>query len=275
MDRYSKPLSFRSRRMVPSMASTSFRMRRSPATTRSAVMTCALISLSLWPNTASRRSSLKVAFGKEQVKAGEQARAKSDAKYYFGSPAGDVDVNWNLFAQPTYFHLPGYQTGVIADDWLVPNWAKGGNFGRTLESGTARTDADGALTLDFADIPKSDAPQTLTLELTAQDESGFPVSARAEMTVHPADFYIGLRPDQWVGQSGEAIGFGVYTADWDTNASPSQALQAEFKKVRWERVSSPPEDTFGVPTYKPVYTLVGSSNLSTGADGKAPPLIYT
>ncbi len=196
-------------------------------------------------------------------------RAESDAKYYFGSPAGDVDVSWNLFARPTYFHLPGYQTGVIADDWLVPNWAKGGNFGRTLESGTARTDADGALTLEFADIAEANAPQTLTLELTAQDESGFPVSARAEMILHPADFYIGLRPDQWVGQSGEAIGFGVYTADWETNASPSKALQAEFKKVRWERVDPPPEDTFGVPTYEPVYTLVGSSNLSTGADGKA------
>ncbi len=79
------------------------------------------------------------------------------------------------------------------------------------------------MTLEFADIAEANAPQTLTLELTAQDESGFPVSARDEMILHPADFYIGLRPDQWVGQSGEAIGFGVYTADWETNASPSTA----------------------------------------------------
>jgi hypothetical protein len=72
-----------------------------------------------------------------------------------------------------------------------------------------------------------------------QDESGFPVSARDAVIVHPADFYIGLQPDQWVGQSGTAIGFDVFTADWETNASPSKALQAEFKQVRWERKDPP------------------------------------
>ena len=103
---------------------------------------------------------LDVAFGKEQVGAGEQVRAESDARYYFGSPAGDVDVNWNLFERPTYFYLPGYRTGVIDDNWLVPSWARDGNFGRTLESGTTRTEPDGSLLLTFDDIPASDAPQS-------------------------------------------------------------------------------------------------------------------
>jgi alpha-2-macroglobulin len=212
---------------------------------------------------------LNVDFGEDQAEAGEQVRAESEARYYFGSPAGDVNVQWYLYEQPTYFNLPGYQTGVIDDDWLVPSWAGEGNFGRTLENGTTNTNPDGTLSLDFPDIPDSDAPRTLTLELTVQDESGFPVSARDEMTVHPADFYIGLQPDQWVGQSGTAIGFDVFTADWEANASPSKALQAEFKRVRWERKNPPPEDVYGIPTYEPVYTPVSSSNLSTARDGKA------
>ena len=102
---------------------------------------------------------LNVAFGMEQVEAGEQVRAESDANYYFGSPAGDVDVQWNLYERPTYFNLPGYQTGVIEDDWLIPSWARDGNFGRTLESGTTRTEPDGSLLLDLRDIPDSDSPQ--------------------------------------------------------------------------------------------------------------------
>jgi len=212
---------------------------------------------------------LNVAFAREQVEAGEQVRAESEAMYYFGSPAGDVDVQWNLFERPTYFDLPGYQTGMFDDGWLFPSWADIDRFGRTLESGTARTGADGSLELDFPDLPESDAPRTLTLELTAQDESGFPVSARDELAVHPADFYIGLRPDQWVGQSGTAIGFDVFTANWEKDASPSKALQAEFKQVRWERQDPPPEVVYGVPTYEPIYTLVSSSNLSTASDGKA------
>ncbi len=212
---------------------------------------------------------LNVAFGEDQVEAGEQVRAESEARYYFGSPAGDIDVQWVLYEQPAYFDLPGYQTGVVDPNWLVPSWARDGSFGRTLDNGTSSTNPDGTLSLDFSDVPDSDAPRTLTLELTAQDESGFPVSARDEVTVHPADFYIGLRPDQWVAQSGTAIGFDVFTADWEANPSPSKALQAEFKKVRWERKNPPAEDVYAVPTYEPVYTPVSSSNLSTARDGKA------
>jgi hypothetical protein len=180
-----------------------------------------------------------------------------------------VDVQWSLFEHPTYFDLPGYQTGVFDDSWLFPSWADIDRFGRTLENGTARTNSDGSLDLELPDLPESDTPRTLTLELTAQDESGFPVSARDELTVHPADFYIGLRPDQWVSRSGTAIGFDVFTANWNKEATPSKTLQAEFNQVRWERQDPPPEVAYGVPTYEPVYTLVGSSNLSTAADGKA------
>ena len=138
---------------------------------------------------------LNVAFAKDQIEAGEQVRVESEAMYYFGSPAGDVDVQWNLFERPTYFSLPGYQTGTFDDSWLTPYWAQYDRFGRTLESGTTRTNSDGSLTLELPDVPEVDSPQTLTLELTATDESGFPVSARAETTVHPANFYIGVRPD--------------------------------------------------------------------------------
>jgi uncharacterized protein YfaS (alpha-2-macroglobulin family) len=212
---------------------------------------------------------LNVAFGKDQVKTGEQVQAEAEAQYYFGSPAGDIDVQWNLYEQPTYFNLPGYQTGMVEDNWLTPSRSKVGNFGRTLESGTTRTNPDGTLNLQFTDIPASDTPQTLTLELTAQDESGFPVNARAETIMNPTNFYIGLRPDQWVAQSGKAIGFDVFTAGWDTKPSPSQALQAEFKQVRWERKDPPPEEANAVPTFESVYTLESSSNLSTAADGKA------
>ncbi len=212
---------------------------------------------------------LNVAFAREQIEAGEQVRAEAEASYYFGSPAGDVDVQWSLFERPTSFNLPGYQTGIFDDGWLFPSWADIDRFGRTLENGTAHTNPDGSLDLELPDLPELDAPRTLTLELTAQDESGFPVSARDELTVHPADFYIGLRPDQWVSQNGAAIGFDVFTADWNADASPSKALQAEFKQVRWERRDPPPEVAYGVPTYEPVYTLMSSSNLSTASDGKA------
>ncbi len=85
------------------------------------------------------------------------------------------------------------------------------------------------------------------------------------MHVHPADFYIGVRPDQWIGRADSPIGFEVYTVDWAQNPSGDKNLKAEFKQVRWEKE----EDSNGFPTYTPVYEPVSSSNLATGPDGKA------
>jgi uncharacterized protein YfaS (alpha-2-macroglobulin family) len=85
------------------------------------------------------------------------------------------------------------------------------------------------------------------------------------MRVHPADFYIGLRPDQWMGEADSPVDFEVYTVDWAKNPSGEKKLSADFKQVRWEKQT----DIYGFPTYTPVYTPVGSSNLVTGSDGKA------
>jgi uncharacterized protein YfaS (alpha-2-macroglobulin family) len=85
------------------------------------------------------------------------------------------------------------------------------------------------------------------------------------MTVHPTDFYIGINPDQWIGTAKEALGFEVYTVDWGQNPSGDKTLSAEFSQVRWEKETN----EIGYPTYIPVYSSVGSSNLATGVDGKA------
>jgi len=212
---------------------------------------------------------LGVAFDDEQSEAGEHLKAEVNARYYFGAPAADMDVKWSLYEHSAWFSLPGYQTGLVDDSWLEPYWANRGRLGKTLQNGEASTDLNGNLLLALEQIPSSESPRSLTLEVTAQDESGFPVSARAETFLHPGNFYIGLRPDQWIGQSGNAMEFEVFSVNWERLASPSQALEAEFKRVEWKRKNPPPELNYEIPTYEPVYTLDGSSTFATGPDGKA------
>jgi len=212
---------------------------------------------------------LNVAFSKDGFKNGEPVQAESDAAYYFGAPAGDLQVTWNLYIRDDTFDIPGYQTGLVNLDWMLPPWARGGNFGERIDDGTGRTAPDGSLLLDLENIPASEALQRLTLETVVEDESGQPISNRADTLVHPAEFYIGIKPDRWVGQSGAATGFEVLTTDWETNPSPSWALAAEFKKVTWKRVDPSPDVVYRVPTFVPEYTPVASSNFTTGLDGKA------
>ena len=213
--------------------------------------------------------NLNVNFSSDEIRQGAPAQADVNARYFFDAPAGDVEVNWSLYSKPEYFHLPKYQTGLIDTDWLdvfrFPAGSDSHYFGRLIGDGVAQSTPDGTLPISLPAIHASDSPQRLTLEVTATDETGLPVSARAEMTVHPADFYIGLRPDQWIGRAKSAVGFEVYTVDWEKNPSGDKTLAAEFKQVRWEKEV----DANGYPEYTPVYTPVSSSNLTTGADGKA------
>lgn len=213
--------------------------------------------------------NLDVKFASAEIRQGDPANANVNARYFFDAPAGNVDVRWSLYTKPDYFHIPNYQTGLIETDWLnvfrFPTGFDSGYLGRFLNEGTAQTSPGGTLTINLTAIPASDAPQLLTLEVTASDETGLPVSARSELRIHPSDFYIGLRPEQWVGEAKSALGFEVYTVDWEGNASGGKVLTAEFKQVRWEKET----DSAGFPTYKPVYLPGNSSNLATGPDGKA------
>ncbi|MCK6540496.1 MAG: MG2 domain-containing protein, partial [Anaerolineales bacterium] len=213
--------------------------------------------------------NLDVKFASAEIRQGDPASANVNARYFFDAPAGNVDVRWSLYTKPDYFHIPNYQTGLIETDWLnvfrFPTGVDSGYLGRFLNEGTAQTSPGGTLTINLTAIPESDAPQLLTLEATATDETGLPVSARSELRIHPSEFYIGLRPEQWVGEAKSALGFEVYTVDWEGNASGGRVLTAEFKQVRWEKET----DSAGFPTYKPVYLPGSSSNLATGPDGKA------
>ncbi len=208
-------------------------------------------------------------FSADEIKLGSAARANVNARYFFDAPAGNVDVRWALYARPEFFYLPNYDTGVLDTSWLDIYRFPGGFgpdfLGSFIEEGTGQTTPQGTLSIDLPAIPESDAGQVVTMEVIAQDESGLPVSARTEVRVHPADFYIGLRPDQWTGTARSPIEFEVYTVDWAKNPSGDKTLTAEFKQVRWEQET----DVSGFPKYTPVYTPVSSSNLTTGPDGRA------
>ncbi len=180
-----------------------------------------------------------------------------------------MEVHWALYTKPDTFYLPNYETGVLDTSWQNAFRSPGGfgpdYLGDLIGEGNGQTTPQGTLSIELPAIPEKDSGQIVTLEVTAQDESGLPVSARTEMHVHPADFYIGLRPDQWIGRADQPIGFEVYTVDWAKNPSAEKKLTAEFKQVRWEKQT----DNNGFPTYTPVYTPVSSSDLVTGPDGKA------
>ena len=197
---------------------------------------------------------LQITADPDPVLAGQTLTAQVSARYFFDAPAGNVPLTWNVNAIPEYFSLPGYTVGVDDYTWMLPFWLSGYNpYGDLITSGEGHTGPDGLLNIEIPTKP-TEAAKRYTVEVTLQDESGLPVSSRAEVVVHPADFYIGVKPDNWVGQSDQEMGFEIKTVDWERNPFGGRELSASFQKVTWVRGEK--LNVFGYPDYVPQYTPV-------------------
>jgi hypothetical protein len=202
---------------------------------------------------------------------GQPLRVDLNAAYYFGAPAGNMRLQWSISRQNDYFYIPGgWHTGPQDTPWL--SWFPDPSaYGYFFAQGEGVTAPDGTLTLDIPleDLAKLelDRKQILTIEVTASDESGFPVSARASLTFHPAPFYAGVRPEVWGGRSGEEIGFSIQTVDWQTQPSGNHSMIARFSKVRWTPSQSP--GIYGETRTQKELTLVATSDFRTDGLGRA------
>jgi uncharacterized protein YfaS (alpha-2-macroglobulin family) len=217
---------------------------------------------------------LQVKFNQPDVLVGKDIQAEVKASYFFGAPAGNVAVRWSLFGDVEYPSLPdGMNTGVIDTSWMEP-WAVFGQASASLGEGQAITAADGSLAIKISGEMVRDhlegQPRNmlrLTLEVTAVDESGLPVSARDQMNLHPYPYYIGIRPEKWMISAGEEITYSLLTVGWQGERVAHHPLAARFSRVSWIQQDSP--DPNVAPEYKMSTTDAGSVEFTTSEDGEA------
>jgi len=206
--------------------------------------------------------NLSAALSPNPVKNGQKLTGLVKAEYFFGSPVSDLPFTWTFYARKSYFSIPKFTTGTQSAHWLS---TASGQFGNIYSNGEGRTGADGTFSIPLDGINADDTSE-LTLEISASESGGFPVSARATATLHPESFYVGIRPDAWVGQAGSPLGFSLLSVDWDKKPV-SQSLTVAFEKVRWE--PSDASAIYGNFTFTPIYTPVDSQIVTTDASGNA------
>ena len=215
--------------------------------------------------------NLQVAFQTTDVISGTSLSAEVNARYFFDAPAGNLPVKWVLYRKNAYFNIPNYQVGPVDTSWLdVYNYPFGDfGLGEVITQGQGTTDSNGLLNLVLT-APAKPGRQQYTLEVTAADESGQPVSARSNIYVNPADYYIGVHPDAWSYAAKSKAGFEILVADWQGDPAGQHALLAQFQRVVWVRHDPAPEMmSYATPTYEPEYTPIASATVNTDAEGKA------
>lgn len=202
---------------------------------------------------------------------GEDVQATLSAQYYFGAPASNLSFHWTLNAIEDVPYLPGgYRVGAYHPGWMrmytgIPypfTYIADGN-------GTSGKDGTAAIRIPADQLTPLNPTQRyrLILNVYASDESQFSVSAQAEMFLHPENFEIGARPENWSVRAGDPAGFSIHTVDWEGKPSGNHDVSAVFSRMEWQAVEG--DSLFGFPEYQRVLTPVAGTDLRTDERGMA------
>ncbi|MCK5794197.1 MAG: Ig-like domain-containing protein, partial [Anaerolineales bacterium] len=215
---------------------------------------------------------LELNMDQDETLIGEEFQVELDARYYFDAPASDVQLSWTLRAEPTSFRIPGYQVGELGSNWFVyPGANSPSIWGTRIDSGEDQTNANGEWSIEkiLTNIDIYDREVTLPanyfLEITAQDETGFQVTNRSAILVHPSDFYLGVKPSAWVTVADQAVDFEILAVDWEKEQDGIKTLSAEFYKVVWQYEIG----EIGEIDYIREKELVAEQSFSTNLNGEA------
>ncbi len=186
-----------------------------------------------------------------------------DARYLFGAPAGDLEVNGEavLTASSGIAAYPGFSFGLASDEVTATR----------QPFDAVRTDAGGKAELSMAafEPPATTRPLSAELQLRIVDASGKPVERVKTLPVAGSSARIGVKPrfDGSVPEGSEA-GFDVIAIDADGQRVAASGLTWELKKIRvefqWYQSS-------GSWNYEPVKSAsrVASGTLDAGANEPA------
>ncbi len=176
---------------------------------------------------------------------GDEINVTSQATYFFGGPVAGAEVRYSVLSADHALDYQGEGWWDFTDYDFSRNRAEAyfGAYGELIAEGTGTTDDDGRFTFSVeADIAEYIASQSFTLEVTVTDVNNQEVSNRTEAIVHKGLYYIGLRPERYVGQVDQQNGVDVITVDWDSDPSPDRELSVVFSEHNWYSVRKQAED---------------------------------
>jgi uncharacterized protein YfaS (alpha-2-macroglobulin family) len=168
---------------------------------------------------------------------GGSAEMAVRASYFAGGGLAGAPVSWTVTSTRGSFTPPGWgawRFGIEADyPWQYYGRRMPPNVVRTFQG---RTDADGrhAVRLDF-DRAEPPAAHTLQVQSTVVDVNRQPWTSNAQLLVHPAEVYAGVRTERaWV-EAGTPIELGIVAVDLDGTAVPGRPVAVLAERMEWQQ----------------------------------------
>jgi uncharacterized protein YfaS (alpha-2-macroglobulin family) len=156
------------------------------------------------------------------------------AAYYSGASLPNTEVNWNVTATPGYFTPPN-RGDFSFGDW-VPWWNDHQDWEQP-RTGTFKGFTDSAgrhdLRIDFDSVNPA-RPMSIRAEASVVDANRQTWTASANLLVHPADLYVGLRSARTFVQPGEPLIIQTIVTDLAGNAITGRQVKLRAVRLEWK-----------------------------------------
>ena len=216
-----------------------------------------------------RRPEFEVAVvaSSDDVVDGDSIAVDVDATFYFGGAVAGAEVDWAALASPA---------PVFFDDYPGFSFSDFDQFDQAIfqeplrGEGKTTTDAAGHATFAVpAALRGTEGTQRFDLSASVIDTSGQVVAGSTSVTVHPADFYAGVRPASYVASTGEQTSVSLVSVDITGAAAPRRDITVEVYEREW--ITTKERTAGGARRYRsePRDTLVDTIRVTTDASGEA------
>ncbi|MBW2255544.1 MAG: hypothetical protein JRI25_13220, partial [Deltaproteobacteria bacterium] len=173
---------------------------------------------------------------------GEHAVVTVSANYFAGGTLPGAPVRWEAWSEPATFQPPNwseFRFGTWTPWWRSAWWGgpvpDGGRYDRKVLEG--QTDSMGAhhARVDFLGV-NPPRPHTVHTEATVTDVNRQRWTARHQVLVHPAAWYVGVRPSRSFVELGQSLDLDLVVVDVDGAPISGQRVETTLSRLEWERV---------------------------------------
>ncbi len=211
---------------------------------------------------------------KESYTGGQTNYVTINTSYYFGAPIVGRSVNYTIKTRDTSFvweknrYFDFEDLPYLNYYWDMYSPANDYQSGEKVSEGSGITDADGNLRVLLPTTTIKSSAQKLVVEAMVEDLNNQAVAGSREITMHPANFYIGLKPKNYVYSSNEDTEIEVVTVGHDGVEVGNKTIRTKIYKRTWSVVKEKNPDTGDYHfSSKPTDRLVKEKEVKTGEAG--------
>lgn len=207
---------------------------------------------------------------KKSLIAGEPLEATVFARYLFGGAMNDVQVKWSSQRTSTTFSSEnGVGFTFSQETWWWDDNQPHDSSG-FFASGEGKADNQGALVVAAGKTEApGEKPYSYTFEAEVTDVNRQSVAGRAEVMVHPASYYIGLRSPAYFLQVGTEYGLEALVLDTEGKRTKGKKLTVTVTSRTWKSVKQKDASGGFTTISEPVETEVKKCELES-AEGMVP-----